>query len=127
MSADGELDLTAAALRADGGDVTTAIEVLARKFEDALPERTTVERRARRFMSGDKRVRSLQVGAGQFAYALRLEGGRVEAWREKTVGGIAIRRDQLELDAWLAGLTDALRDEAAHSDAARAALERLLG
>lgn len=127
MSADGELDLSAAALRADGGDVATAIEVLARKLEAALPDRTTVERRGRKLLGGEKRVRSVHVAAGQFAYLLRVEDGRVEASREKTVGGIAIRREPVELAAWLASLTDALREEAAHSEAARAALERLLG
>jgi len=127
VSADGDFDLTAAALRADSGDVSAALDVLARKLEAALPGRTNVERRAKRVFSSDKRVRSILVEFGADSFGLRVEGARLEAWREQRVGGIAIKRETLGPADWVASLTTALRREAEHSEEAREALARLLG
>jgi hypothetical protein len=38
-----------------------------------------------------------------------------------------IKREPLTLDAWVASLTDALREQAATSEQARSALDRLVG
>ena len=51
----------------------------------------------------------------------------MEGFREREVGGIAIKREQLDPDAWVAALTNDLRAEAERSSEARAALESLLG
>lgn len=55
-----------------------------------------------------------------------MDGGRVEGFRERQSGGIAIKREALTPDQWIAALTADLRAEAERSAQARSALEELL-
>jgi hypothetical protein len=127
VSDDLGFDLDAAGLRADGAELTSGIEVLALKLEAALPGRTTVRRRAKRLLSRDKVVEAIEVRLGDWRYALRVDGGRADTAREQEVRGVVIKREPLELGAWMAALTAELRAEAATSAEARAALDRLVG
>lgn len=127
MEEDRAFDLDAAELRLGGADVATAIEVLAVKLEAALPAATTVRRRSRGFLSREKVVQEIEVALGDWRYALESDGGGVEASRRQAVRGVVIRREQLDLDAWLAALSAELREQARTSEQARAALERLVG
>jgi hypothetical protein len=68
----------------------------------------------------------VRVELGSAAYLLGVEGGRLEGFRERQVGGIAIKRESLPPDEWIAALTADLRAEAERSAHARAALEELL-
>ena len=104
---DDSFDLAAAGLRGDGSELMISVEVLAAKLEQALPGQARVE-------------------LGTAAYLLGVEGGRVEGFRERQVGGISIKREPLTPDAWIAALTADLRAEAERSAHARAALEELL-
>jgi hypothetical protein len=120
-------DLAAAGLRGDGTDLAISIEVLAAKLEQALPGQARVERRGGGLLGrGDKRVRAVRVELGTAAYLLGVNGGRVEGFRERQVGGISIKREPLAPDEWIAALTADLRAEAQRSAHARAALEELL-
>lgn len=121
-----DFDLDAAGLRADGSDLAAQVEVLAAKLLDALPEATSVQRRSRRLLSRDKVVEAIDVRLGDGRYALRVDGGRIEAARAHEVRGVVIRREELGLQAWLDALTGELREAAASSAQARTALERLL-
>jgi hypothetical protein len=127
MEEDRGFDLAAAGLRADGGDVASGVEVLGAKLEGALPRETTVRRRSRGFLSREKVVEAIEVDLGDWRYALAIDHGRVEASRAQTVRGIVIRREPLDLDAWVGALTGELREQARTSEQARAALERLVG
>ena len=123
-------DLTAASLRMDAGDVVTWSQVLADKLEQALPDRTRVTRTGGgllRRRGGERRVRELVVELQETSYGLTLEGDRVQTVRQKRVGGISIKREALEPDAWITELSEALRREAQTSARAREALQRLLG
>jgi hypothetical protein len=133
MSADETFDLSAAGLRADGTDLRISVEVLAAKLESSLPGRTRVERRGGGLLGrGEKHVRQIQVdlgsgtGAGGVTYELTIDGDRVEGFRERKSGGIAIKREPLDPDAWIAALTEELQSEAQRSAEARAALEGLV-
>ncbi len=130
MPADESFDLSAAGLRADGADLRISVEVLAAKLESSLPGHTRVERRGGGLLGrGEKRVRQIQVdlgSAGGTRYELSIDGDRVEGFRERKSGGIAIKREPLDPDAWIAALTDELRAEAERSAEARAALEGLV-
>ena len=128
MSDDEEtFDLAAADLRGDGTDLAISIEVLAKKLEQALPAQARVERRGGGLLGrGEKRVRALRVELGTAAYLLGVEGGRLQGFRERRVGGISIKRETLDPDDWIAALTADLRAEAERSANARAALEELL-
>jgi hypothetical protein len=119
-------DLDAAGLRADGAALSTDVEVLARKLEDALPALTIVQRRSRRLFSKDKVVEAVEVRVGTIRYALSVDGQRVDAAREQEVRGVVIKREPLDLAAWCVALTAELREQAQSSASARDALDRLL-
>jgi len=127
MPSDETFDLSAAGLRADGADLRISVEVLAAKLETSLPARTRVERGGGGLLGrGPKHVRRLQVELGGCAYELSVDGDRVEGFRERKSGGIAIKREALDPDAWIAALTAELQAEAERSAEARAALEGLV-
>jgi hypothetical protein len=120
-------DLDAAGLRVDTADVAAYVEALAHKLEIALPGQTTVQRRAKKFLSREKAVESIQVQLGDHSYVLRAHGHRVQASRGTTVRNVTIRNEPLELDDWVRALAGDLRARAAESAEARAALDRLVG
>ena len=130
MPSDETFDLSAAGLRADGTDLRISVEVLAAKLESSLPGRTRVERRGGGLLGrGEKHVRQIQVELGSGSgttYQLTIEGDRVEGFRERKSGGIAIKREPLDPDAWIAALTEELQSEAQRSAEARTALEGLV-
>jgi hypothetical protein len=127
MAGEQDFDLSAAGLRADGTDLAVSVEVLASKLEQSLPACTNVERRGAGLLGhGAKRVRLIQVDLGEMRYQLRLDGEHVEGSRERQVGGISIKREQLDLGRWVSALTADLRGQAEQSSQARVALERLL-
>jgi hypothetical protein len=128
MPGEDDFDLSAAGLRSDGSDLRVSIEVLAGKLEAALPGQTRVERRGEGLLGrGRKRVRLLQVALGEHSYELCSADEGVRCTHERRVGGIAIKREQLEPDRWIGALTADLREQAEQSAQARAALEGLLG
>lgn len=131
MSSEETFDLAAAGLRGDGSELARSLEVLAAKLEAALPGRARVERHGGGLLGrGEKRVRQVLVdlGAGTSGvrYQLDVDRDRAECFRERKVGGIAIKRESLDPSSWIAALTDDLRAEAERSAEARAALDRLL-
>jgi len=128
MSAEDDFDLTAAGLRADGTDLRISVEVLASKLEGSLPTRTRVERRGGGLLGrGEKHVRRIEVSLGETSYELIVKGDLVQGGRERKVGGIAIKREQLDAGRWVSELAAQLREEAERSTEARAALEKLVG
>jgi hypothetical protein len=126
MGAEPSFDLDAAALRADGRDLDAGVEVLASKLEGALPGATRVERRAARLLSRERHVAEIEVRLGESTYLLHRERHGVTTTRAKTVRGVRIRNEDLDVEAWLAALEADLREQAQTSAEARAALERLL-
>lgn len=128
MSAEDDFDLSAAGLRADGSDLRISVEVLANKLEASLPGQTSVERRGGGLLGrGEKRVRQLRVNLGDASYELTVTPQRIEGFRKREVGGIAIKRESLDPGQWVSALTADLREQAQRSAEARAALERLMG
>jgi hypothetical protein len=127
MTGEPSFDLDAAGLRADASGLSTDVEVLAAKLEDALGRHTTVDRRGRGLFSRDKVVRRIEVRLGTRRYALDVDGDAVEAGCEQEVRGVVIKREQLDLAGWVDRLTSDLREQARDSADARAALDRLLG
>jgi hypothetical protein len=119
--------MVAATLRADSADLPTFVEALAVKLEGALPGHCEVERRARKLFSRDKVVATLAVSVGDWRYRLQSDGaGHVETARAKAVRGIVLRNERLPLADWIQALARDLSAEAATSEQARIALERLL-
>jgi hypothetical protein len=120
-----DLDLLAASLRADSSDLSAFVESLAAKLEEAVPARTRIERR-RTGMFGPKSVRSLSVDLGDRRLELRVEGGAVHTRCARLSGGIVLKNEAFDTEAWLGMLSEALAAEASRSEATRKALERLL-
>jgi hypothetical protein len=120
-------DLDAAGLRADGPELLAAVEVLARKLEISLPQSCAVQRRRTRMFSKERVVDAIVVTLGTTRYGLEIHGDHVHADRRQEVRGVVIKREPLEVAAWVDALTAQLREHAADSAEARAALEKLVG
>ena len=121
-----DMDLLAASLRADSSDVNAFVESLATKLEDAVPERTRVERR-RAGLLGPKQVRRIALDTGSSRLELlRDEGGAVQTRCSRLSGGIVLKTEELDADDWIAALGEALAAEAGRNERTRQALERLL-
>ncbi len=128
VSTEETFDLAAAGLRADGTDLRISVEVLASKLERALPGQAHVERHGGGLLGrGEKHVRRVRVQLGANRYQLNVEGDRVQGFRERKVGGIAIKREPLDPQAWVSELSEELRAEAERSAQARESLQRLVG
>jgi hypothetical protein len=120
-----DLEVLAASLRADTSDTAVFLEALATKLEDALPGQVAVERKGRLF-GGPKRVRRIEVRAGDTHYEIEAEGGVASARRRTVVRGIALKSEDLALDAWIDELSGDLLALAQRSEQGRIALQRLL-
>jgi hypothetical protein len=120
-----DLDLLAALLRADAGDLGAFVESLAMKLEQAVPGRVRVERR-RTGLLGPKAVRSIALDAGDQRLELSYAGGALQTRAAKVSGGIVLKNETLDVEAWVAALGQALAAEAVRSESTRRALERLL-
>ena len=126
MAGPDDLDLVAASLRADAGDLEAFVEALAVKLEAALPDQVEVERRGGGLLGGRKRVRRIEVTLGDQRYEVEPDHGRVTCRRRSVVRGIALKTQELDLDAWIAALSQDLVEEADRSERGRQALARLL-
>jgi len=120
-------ELLASSLRADSTDLTAFVEALATKLEGALPAQTRVDRRSSGLFSRAKRVHRISVDMGDVRYEITSGDGRVEPTRCKAVRGVVLKTERLPLDEWIDDLSRRLTDEAAQSEQARLALQRLLG
>ena len=120
-----DIDMLAASLRADAGDLGSFVEVLAVKLEEAVPGAVRVERR-REGMFGPKRVRRIALDAGGQRLELRAADGRVQTLCSRLSGGIVIKNEELGTDDWLRALGEALAVQARSSTTTRQALERML-
>jgi hypothetical protein len=127
QDSEGDFDLSAAGLRADGSELRISVEVLAAKLEEALPGQTRVQRRGGGLLGrGERRVRELCVELGDTRYRLGVAGEHLECSREREVGGIMIKRESVDPKGWMSALGEGLRAEAERSSQAREALTRLL-
>jgi hypothetical protein len=127
MPIEQDFDLSAAGLRADGADLRISLEALASKLEQSLPGHAHVERHGGGLLGrGEKRVKRVRVELGGNCYQLDIDGDRVAGFRERQVGGISIKREPLDPQAWVTALAGDLRAEAQRSAQARAALDGLL-
>ncbi|MDA8289901.1 MAG: hypothetical protein M0014_15915 [Actinomycetota bacterium] len=126
-----DVDLLAAALRADRGDLDTYAKVLVGTLADALPDGVVEVARERslaeRVAGKPGTAKSVRVRLGELD--LMLVSGRhgLVATASRSVRGVAISRKEVPLAEWTRLLATELRRMAEESAAARAALGRLLG
>jgi hypothetical protein len=120
-----DIDLLAASLRVDSSDLDAFVEALAVKLESVVPGLVRVERR-REGMFGPKLVRRIALDAGDRRLELRAGGGTIDTRSSRLSGGIVLKTESIDTDAWLAALVEALEVQARRSATTRQALERLL-
>jgi hypothetical protein len=119
-----DIELVTASLRADASDLGTFVEALAVKLEEALPNGVRVDRRGGLF--GAKKVRQITVDAGDTRLRLDRDGAHVTTSRARLSGGIVLKTERVDTDAWLRELGQALAEQARSSQVTREALERML-
>jgi hypothetical protein len=120
-----EFDLVAASLRADAGDLRAFVEALAEKLSVSLPGGVKVDRKGS-FLGGPKHVRRIALQLGDEQLELEHDSGRIACRRRTVVRGIALKNEEIDLDAWIDAVTHALVEEAQASERGREALARLL-
>jgi len=120
-----DLDLVAAALRADLSDIAAFVEGLAARLELALPGLVQVKRSKSGFR-GPKRVSEIEVQAGEERLQLQRDGATVQASRCRVSGGIVIKTEALDIDSWLSALAAAVAEQAQRSERTRLALQQLV-
>jgi hypothetical protein len=123
VGADRDFDVLAASLRADGQDVDAFFTVLATKLADALPDQVEVRRGG---LLGRGEPRALTVTLGDARYEAERDGRVVRCLRRSVVRGIALKSEDLGVDAWIAALSADLLAAARESERARVALDALL-
>jgi len=126
MAGEPDFDLVSASLRADAGDLGTFLEVLAGKMEASLPGAVQV-RRVGGLFRRDHPVHEILLSLGEWQFRLAAgPGGALQAERAHSVRGIALKSEQMQVDAWLEALLQVLAVHAKSSAAAAESLHRLL-
>ena len=120
-----DLDLAAATLRSNAPDVHALVKALTAQLGDTLGERLRVER-AGGLLRRSEEITALHITLGADAFDAVIEGSSLRCQLAHTSGGIRIRTETLDTDAWLVRLLGALSAEAAHSESTRRALENIV-
>jgi hypothetical protein len=99
--------------------------VLSSQLGDAFGERLRVERRGGLLRKSDE-IKAMEVALGGDSYRAEVDSGSLACSVGHSSGGIRIRSEQVQIDEWLRRLLTAVKAEAAHSQAARLALENIV-
>jgi len=120
-----DLALAAASLRSNNSDIHLLLKALCAQLADALNERLVV-RRGRGLVRKSEVITGVTISMGDEQFEASVEGSSLRCSIGHLSGGIRIRSENPGVDEWVTKLLGALRDEAAHSDTARRALENLV-
>lgn len=120
-----DLTLAAATLRSNSTDVQALMKALCDELADALGQRLRIQRKSGRFKRSDA-ITSVQIVMANDSFDATLDGPTVRCTVGRISGGIRIRSEAVGMDEWVVRLLKALQGEAAHSDAARTALENIV-
>jgi hypothetical protein len=116
--------VAAAMLRSLDGDSQQALEATAKLLTSTLPNRTKLETKG----LFSKKLIKVTVTLGEDLLSLETDiMGTLIPSRVHTSRGIALKRQTLPLEEWIATLVDALEEKAQSDSAAREALEKWLG
>jgi hypothetical protein len=122
-----DLDLAAAALRADARDAPALLAGLAAWLEQAIPDLVTVQRKRAGLLDSRKQVVRITCRLGEDTFLLEPEGAGTSARRARTVRGITLKTETVPLAEWLNQLATALVSHAQLSEASTEALRGLVG
>lgn len=127
-----DVDLLAAALRADSEDLEVYSRVLTGSLVDALPAGMVEVQRDQsmrdRLAGRPGTVRSVRIALGETSLELAAgKSGAPIARCQRAVRGVIISSKEITVEEWTRMLADELATRAKDSAAARAALGKLLG
>jgi hypothetical protein len=117
--------MAAAMVQSNATDVHIMLKVLAGQLSEVLGPKVVVDR-AGGLVRKSGAVKALEVTLGDDVLRAQVDGPSVRCSIAHSSGGIRIRSESVDLDAWLRRLLAALQEEAAHSEVARQALERIV-
>jgi hypothetical protein len=120
-----DLDMAAAMVQSNATDVHIMLKVLAGQLSEVLGPKVVVDR-AGGLLRKSEAVKALEVTLGDDVLRAQVDGASVRCSVGHSSGGIRIRTESVDLDTWLKRLLVALQEEAAHSEVARQALERIV-
>jgi hypothetical protein len=120
-----DLSLAVSSLASNSTDTRIMLKVLVSQLADVLGSRLTVENAGGRFRKSDE-IKTVRITLGDDTLQADVDGGSVRCSIGHASGGIRIRSEQVNMDAWLTRLLTTLRDEAAHSEQTRLALEHIV-
>jgi hypothetical protein len=111
-------------ISANQGDSQILFRVIGQGLNEALGP-IAVQTFAGRMGKRAKELESISVNFGAKVFTLSMEHGRLSAFVAIDSGGIRISSEGVQVETWVEKLRQELALEAAHSEAARLALERL--
>jgi hypothetical protein len=120
-----DLSMAAAALRSNSTDLRQLVKALCDELSDTLGDRLKIQHGGGRFRKSNE-ISSVQITMANNLFEASLDGANLHCTLGHVSGGIRIRSETLSVNDWIVKLLEALRDEAAHSDAARLALENIV-
>jgi hypothetical protein len=121
-----DIDLVAAALRADLQDNRSFLQALAVRLEGALPGIAQVQRKRAGLLSRERVVQRVEVTLGDDRFTCAHGAQGLVAERVHVVRGIALKRETVPVERWIEELAAALSTHAGALAADHAALQRLL-
>jgi len=125
-SGPGEFDLSAAWYRKAQGDLRAFLEGFAVRMEGAIPGHVTVERRRDGLFSKTSHVTKVAIDVGPTVYLLCLENNHLAALRAKSVRGVTLKSEPMDVPQWLSALNADIQRLAERADAAHGVLHDFL-
>jgi hypothetical protein len=121
------LDLAAAEVRADSGELQALVGALAVRLEQALPRLVAVKRhKIGGFRSKETEVQSILLNLGEARFDLVRTPAGFDCTRHNVVRGITLKREQRELREWIEEVVEAVAHIADVGEQARNSLEALI-
>ena len=99
-----EFDLSAALTRKAQVDSKAFIEAFAVRLEGALPSQVLVERERDGLFSKTRHVIKVSISLDSRVYALTIDRNRLQAQRSKSVHGVILKSEVLDMTSWLQDL-----------------------
>jgi hypothetical protein len=120
-----DLSMAVSTLASNSSDLRIMLGALVGQLSEVLGNRLVIERAGGRFRKSDE-IKTVSITLGSDTLQADVDGGSVRCSIGHASGGIRIRNEQVSMEAWLTKLLTILRDEAAHSDQTRLALEHIV-
>ncbi|HEY3844097.1 MAG TPA: hypothetical protein VGL48_12680 [Acidimicrobiales bacterium] len=120
-----DLDMAVSQLASNSTDSRIMLKLLIEQLSAVLGDRISVEHAGGRFRKSAE-IKTVQITLGDDTLRAEVEGATVRCSVGHASGGIRIRSEQVAMDAWLTRLLTILKNEAAHSEQTRLALENIV-